>query len=195
MRASTPELVAALTGPRGAHARFFWQQQLRHVDALDTQLQALDAEEATRRVPLGATRELRESLPGVKTQVAETILAEVGPTVTTFRSAAARAQGIGLAPGNHESAGKRLAGRTIPEPGPPRDPGGGGHRRAARKRPTWGRRIAGWFPPRGRNGRPSSGRTPSRWISGTSSPARPPTRIWGWTPWTGGTQTGCGATP
>ncbi len=75
------------------------------MDALDTQLPALDAEEATRRVPLGATRELRESLPGVKTRVAETILAAGGPMVEDFPSAAARAQGIGLVPGNHESAG------------------------------------------------------------------------------------------
>lgn len=79
VRASTAELGAALTGPRGAHPRFLWQQQLRHVDALDTQLQALDAEGATRRAPLTATRELRESLPGVKTRVAETLRTAGGP--------------------------------------------------------------------------------------------------------------------
>jgi transposase len=114
VRASTAELVAALTGRMAAHQRFLLQQQLRHVDALDTQLQALDAEVATRLAPLTATRELLESLPGVKTRVAETILAEVGPTVAAFRSPAALAKWIGLAPGNHESAGKRLSGRTIP---------------------------------------------------------------------------------
>ena len=114
VRASTAELVAALTGRMAAHPRFLLQQQLRHVDALDTQVQALDAEVATRLAPLTATRELLESLPGVKTRVAETILAAGGPTVTAFRSAAALAKWIGLAPGNHESAGKRLSGRTIP---------------------------------------------------------------------------------
>ncbi len=114
VRASPTELVAALTGQMGAHQRFLLQAQLRHVEALDTQIQAVDAEVATRLAPLAATRELLESLPGVKTRVAETILAEVGPTVEAFPSAAALAKWIGLAPGNHESAGKRLSGRTIP---------------------------------------------------------------------------------
>ena len=114
VRASTAELVAALTGRMAAHQRFLLQQQLRHVDALDTQLQALDAEVASRVAPFTGTRELLESLPGVKTRGAETILAEVGPTGAAFRSPAALAKWIGLAPGNHESAGKRLSGRTIP---------------------------------------------------------------------------------
>ena len=183
-RATPTELEAALTGQMGAHQRFLVQEQLRHVEALDTQIQALDAE--------GATRELRESLPGVKTRVAETLLAAGGPTVEAFPSAAALAQGIGLAPGNHESAGQRVSGRTIPEPGPPRDSGGGGPRRAARTRPISGPSIAGGCAPRGSDGRPSSGRTPPRWTSGPSSPATPPTRIGGCTPWTGGTKTGRG---
>ena len=75
VRASTTERVAALTGQMGAHQRFLLQAQLRHVEALDTQIQAVDAEGATRLAPLTATRELLESLPGVKTRVAETLLA------------------------------------------------------------------------------------------------------------------------
>ena len=114
VHATSAELVAALTGRMAAHQRFLLQQQLQHLDALDTQLQALDAEGATRLAPLTATRELLESLPGVKTRVAETILAEGDPTGAAFRSPAALAKWIGLAPGNHESAGKRLSGRTIP---------------------------------------------------------------------------------
>jgi transposase len=40
------------------------------------------------------------------------ILAEIGPTVRAFRTASALAAWIGVAPGNKESAGKRLSGQT-----------------------------------------------------------------------------------
>lgn len=42
------------------------------------------------------------------------MLSEIGATVVPFRSPHALAKWVGLAPGNHESAGKRLSGRTIP---------------------------------------------------------------------------------
>ncbi len=47
-------------------------------------------------------------------RTAETVLAEIDPTVDAFRSPEALAKWVDLAPGHHESAGKRLSGRTIP---------------------------------------------------------------------------------
>lgn len=114
LRATPAALQQALHGLMGAHQQFLLRQQLWHLTQLDTQLAELDAEVATRLAPFDGTRELLESIPGVGRRTAETILVEIGPTVTPFRSPAALAKWVGLAPGNHESAGKRLSGRTIP---------------------------------------------------------------------------------
>jgi transposase len=114
LRATPAELQRALQGLMGAHQQFLLRQQLQHLAALDRQVAELDAEVETRLAPFEAARALLESLPGVGRRTAETILAEIGPTVAPFRSPGALAKWVGLAPGNHESAGKRLSGRTIP---------------------------------------------------------------------------------
>jgi transposase len=98
----------------GAHQRFLLTQQLRHLADLDTQIAALDAEVEARLAPFAVPRALLESHPGVGRRAAEIVLAEIGPTVEAFPSPAALRKGVGLAPGPHESAGKRLSGRTIP---------------------------------------------------------------------------------
>jgi len=114
LRATPEELQRALQGLMGAHQQFLWRQQLSHLQALDRQIAQLDAEVDARLAPFAAARELLESIPGVGRRTADVILVEIGPTVTAFRSPAALAKWVGLAPGNHESAGKRLSGRTIP---------------------------------------------------------------------------------
>ena len=114
LRATPAELQRALQGLMGAHQQFLLRQQLRHLTQWDRQLAELDAEVASRLAPFEATRALLESLPGVGRRTAETILAEIGPTVAPFRSPATLAKWVRLAPGHHESAGKRLSGRTIP---------------------------------------------------------------------------------
>ena len=53
-----------------------------------------------------------ETIPGVGRRVTEIIAAELGLEVARFPSAAHLAAWVGLAPGNHESAGKRLRGTT-----------------------------------------------------------------------------------
>ncbi len=114
LRATPEELQRARHGLMGAHQPFLLRQQLQHLTKLDDQIATLDAEVQTRLAPFDAARDLLESLPGVGRRTAETLLVEIGPTVTAFRNPAALAKWVGLAPGNHESAGKRLSGRTIP---------------------------------------------------------------------------------
>jgi transposase len=112
LRQKLPELQRALTGRVGAHQRFLLAQQLAHLDDLDEALAALDAEVAARLRPFAAQVAQLDAIPGVGQRTAEVLLAEVGADVRRFPTAAHLASWAGMCPGNHESAGKRLSGRT-----------------------------------------------------------------------------------
>jgi hypothetical protein len=51
-------------------------------------------------------------MPGIKQRVAWTLVAEIGPDMQAFPSAAHLASWVGVCPGNHESAGKRQSGKS-----------------------------------------------------------------------------------
>src|SRR5262245_62417520 len=53
-----------------------------------------------------------DTIPGIARRTAETIVAELGCDMSRFPTAGHAASWAGLCPGNHESAGKRLSGRT-----------------------------------------------------------------------------------
>ena len=55
---------------------------------------------------------LLDTIPGVNVKTAETILAEMGLDMSRFPTDGHLTAWAGLAPGNHESAGKRYSGRT-----------------------------------------------------------------------------------
>jgi transposase len=57
---------------------------------------------------------LLDTIPGVDRATAEVMLAEMGLDMQQFPSAAHLAAWTGLAPGNHQSGGKRSSGRTPP---------------------------------------------------------------------------------
>ena len=114
IRASAELLAQALTGLVGDHQRWMLTQQLRHLSDLEALILSADHEIARRTRPFEEARTLIESIPGVQGRVADVILAEIGPTVEPFRSAAALAKWTGVAPGNKTTGGKRLSGRTTP---------------------------------------------------------------------------------
>jgi transposase len=112
LRGKIPQLRLALRGRVTEHHRFLLGQLLRHLDLLDELIGQLSARVEQLTAPDAEAMALLETIPGVKQRTAEVLLAEVGPTVDPFPTAAQFASWAGLCPGNNESAGKRRTGRT-----------------------------------------------------------------------------------
>lgn len=130
MRPKIAELERALTGRFGPHQRFLVARQLAHIDALDALIAEL-SDEITRRLqafapppepldapggagPPAAEEAIArlETIPGVGRRTAEALVAELGLDLRRFPTAGHLASWAGMCPGNHESAGKRLSGKT-----------------------------------------------------------------------------------
>lgn len=142
LRKKLPELEQALTGRVRPHHQFLLTQQLKHFDFLDGQIATLSQEierqvaaassesstqrssevsdghpdscESTPEKPLSYKEAvvLLDTIPGVNQRTAEVIVAEFGTDMSRFPTANHGAAWAGVAPGNHESAGKRYTGKT-----------------------------------------------------------------------------------
>jgi len=111
-RDKLPALEQALTGRVRAHHRFLLNHHLAQVDFLDEQIAAYSAEIARVTQPYDELVNLLDTIPGIARPTAELLLAEVGPDLSRFPSAAHLAAWAGVAPGNNESAGKHRSGKT-----------------------------------------------------------------------------------
>lgn len=112
LRDKVPQLQRALGGTVGAHQRFLLAQQLAHIDYLDEAITKVSDEIAERMRPFEAVVARLDTIPGVGRTTAEVLVAELGSDARAFPSAGHAASWAGMCPGNHESAGKRLSGRT-----------------------------------------------------------------------------------
>jgi len=141
LRNKIPELEQALTGRVEPHQRFLLSQQLAHIDFLDERVAAIEAEierqlwtmseppdspaaaeeeggevrsPAQERPPAQwqAAVNLLDTVPGINREAAQIILAEMGIDMAQFPTAGHLCRWAGVAPGNHESGGKRYSGRT-----------------------------------------------------------------------------------
>jgi transposase len=112
MRSKRPLLEQALQGRMTDHHRFLIRQQLAHIQTLDREIEEFSAEIARRFQPYEAVIARLSTIPGIKRRLAEVILSEIGTDMSRFPSARHLASWAGICPGNNESAGKRLTGRT-----------------------------------------------------------------------------------
>jgi transposase len=112
LRDKRGQLEQALTGVVRTHHRFLLTELLGHIDYLDEAIARVSEAIATRLQGDADSLALLDSIPGVSRRTAEILLAEVGADLRRFPTAKHLASWAGVCPGNHESAGKRLSGRT-----------------------------------------------------------------------------------
>ena len=137
LRSKLAELEQALRGTLEPHHAFMISQHLALLDVFDEQIDAFDARiaaaiDATHSTdtPAGgpttgdratdassapegawAAQRIMDAVPGIGLRVAETIVAELGTDMSRFPNAGHASSWAGLAPGQHESAGKRTSTR------------------------------------------------------------------------------------
>jgi transposase len=107
MRAKIPALIEALENRWEPHHSAVARRILAHIDFLDDSIASLSDEISERLRPLEAAITLLCTIPGVNTLTAEVIVAETGADMARFPTAQQLAAWAGVAPANHESAGKR----------------------------------------------------------------------------------------
>ena len=135
LKAKRAALEQAVVGTIKAHHRFLLSEHLAHMEALEDAIRRVSHEIEQRMQLLEpidqherATEEVSQSaqaplswahavtllatIAGISQRAAEGILAEIGTDTTRFPSAGHLASWAGMCPGNNESAGKRLSGKT-----------------------------------------------------------------------------------
>lgn len=111
LRDKREQLVKALEGQVKAHHRFVLTELLCQIDSLDETIARFDEQIEDYCRPFEEMVALLDTIPGVARQTAEIIVSEIGVDMNRFESANHLAAWAGLAPGNNESAGKRLSGK------------------------------------------------------------------------------------
>lgn len=112
LREKRAALAKALEGRVKPHHRFVLTELLCQIDSLEETLARFDQEIAEHCRPFEDAVVWLDTIPGVARATAEALVAEIGTDMSRFPSANHLAAWAGVAPGNHESAGKRRSGRT-----------------------------------------------------------------------------------
>lgn len=112
LREKREALIKALEGRVKPHHRFVLTELLCQIDSLDETIARFDREIEEYCRPFEEAVVLLDTIPGVSHMTAEVIVAEIGTDMSRFPTAGHLASWAGVAPGNNESAGKRLSGKT-----------------------------------------------------------------------------------
>jgi len=112
LRAKRDQLKEALEGRVTAPHSFVLTEPLSTLESLDEAIARLSAEMDQRLTAEQTAIALLDTIPGVGQRAAESLSAEMGTDMSRFPSAKHLASWAGMGPGNHESGGKRLSGKT-----------------------------------------------------------------------------------
>jgi transposase len=106
------ELELALEGSFTENQRWLLGKELNQVEWLELQVQVLEQEIQRRMVAFEEPMRRVMTIRGIEYKTAWTIIAEIGVDMGAFEDAQHLASWAGLCPGNRESGGKRMSGRT-----------------------------------------------------------------------------------
>jgi transposase len=102
----------ALEGYVSIHHRFLLKRLLAQAEWLEAEIAIFEQEIERHAAQFAEQVDLIDTIPGIDWIAACALIAEIGANMAQFPSARHLASWAGLCPGNHESAGKRLSGRT-----------------------------------------------------------------------------------
>jgi len=131
LRTKREALAQALSGRVRPHHRFLLTELLAQIDAVEETIARFDAAiaRACAANDEEAVVELLDTIPDIARGTAELLVAEIGTDMGKFLTPGHLAAWAGVAPGNHERAGRRRSGRTrkgnpgcAPPWSPPRSP-------------------------------------------------------------------------
>jgi transposase len=113
-RRKATEILSNLNGTLSLPQRNLLKMQLAHLQDLQDNLQEIEAEIRASFSHLQAPVDLLDSIPGIDLTAAFAILAEIGQDMSAFPTPQHLCSWAGLAPGNHQSAGKKKKQRVTP---------------------------------------------------------------------------------
>jgi len=108
MRKKIPELRQAFEGRFSDHHAFLLSRMLARVDAIDTDIAAVDGRIEELIAPFADAAARLDDIPGVGPVAARMLIAEIGVDMTRFPTAAHLASWAKFSPGVKESAGRTL---------------------------------------------------------------------------------------
>jgi len=106
------QLQAALEGKLTDHHRMLLEELLQLIATVDRSIARFDREIAERLRRFDALIERVDAVTGLSRRSIEVLLGELGWDMSHFPDAAHAASWVGICPGNHETGGKQLSGRT-----------------------------------------------------------------------------------
>jgi transposase len=105
LKKKVPQLVDALNGKVRFHHREMIRMHMDTIKFLEKKVEELEQSIQELLKPYEKEVELLETIPGIKTDAAASIIAEIGTNMDLFQTEAHLASWAGICPGNNESAG------------------------------------------------------------------------------------------